>query len=66
MPHPSADGGGAVIEADDAGVIGDHAQVQVQPFLVAPTRDALGNGLSLDIVPMACLNLGDVLFEFDS
>lgn len=60
------DTSGTVLEADGTGVIGEHAAPSVQPFIVAPTRETLGNGLAQDITPMACLNLGDVLFEFDS
>lgn len=65
MADPSAPSG-QVFEADDAGVIAEHAAPAVRPFFVSPTRVDRGNALSQDIVPMACLNLGDVLFEFDS
>jgi hypothetical protein len=57
---------GQIIHADAAGVVGEHPEVAPRPFFAAPTLDDDLNALALDLVPIACLNVGDVLFEFDS
>jgi hypothetical protein len=57
---------GSLIDVADGGVIGEHDPPLARPFFASPTRSEKSNALALDIVPMACLNLGDVLFEFDS
>lgn len=57
----------AIVEAaDDEGTVGLAPPVGAEPFVVAPTNEDLFNVLSLDIAPVACLNLGDLLFDFDS
>ena len=57
---------GTVFQADDSGLIAEHTLPTVRPFFASPTREVKQNAISQAIVPMACLNLGDVLFEFDS
>jgi hypothetical protein len=57
---------GAILHSDETGIIGEHAQPQVRPFFASPTVSTHRNALALDLTPMACLNIGDVLFEFDS
>ncbi len=59
-------GAGQVFEADDSGVVAEHAPQAARPFFASPTTADKKNALSLDVVPIACLNLGDVNFEFDS
>jgi len=60
---------GRIIEADETGVVGEHPEQQARPFFAAPAladQPAQRNGLAIDIRPIACFNVGDVLFEFDS
>lgn len=57
---------GSVIQADETGVIGEHDAPFVRPLFVSPTREDKQNTVGLDVVPIACLNVGDLLFEFDS
>ena len=57
---------GNIHSASDYGVAASHPGFTVQPMLVAPTTAAEANTLSLDLIPVACLSLYDVLFEFDS
>ena len=57
---------GVIISADMGGVIGEHPAVRPRPVFAAPTLEDRFNSIGVDIAPMACLNVGDVLFEFDS
>jgi hypothetical protein len=57
---------GTVLQVLDEGIIGEHPPKPDQLFLASPAIDQTFNVLELDIVPIACLNLGDILFEFDS
>ena len=57
---------GRVIVADANGVVGEHPVPATRPFFAAPTLTDLHNGLAIDVRPIACLNVGDILFEFDS
>ncbi len=57
---------GTLIQDDDGGVIGEHDAPATQTFFASPTKSDKNNAIALDLLPMACLNLGDVLFEFDS
>jgi hypothetical protein len=61
---PSA--GGTVHSSTEHGVVASHPERATQPFLVAPTTASDFNTLGLDLVPVACLSLHDILFEFDS
>src|ERR1051326_8432719 len=63
----SADGAqGTVFLSGASGTVASHAARPVQPVLVAPTTGTDFNVVSLDLVPVACLGLHDVLFDFDS
>jgi outer membrane protein OmpA-like peptidoglycan-associated protein len=46
--------------------VASHPEPIAQPLLVAPTALRDFNTLSLDLVAVACLQLPDMLFEFDS
>ena len=48
------------------GSVGTHPVAEPQPILVAPTTEAAFNTIAQDLIPVACLSLNDVLFEFDS
>lgn len=57
------------VDEDPAAPIGKAASHQpriARPLLVAPTDAADFNALSLDLVAVACIQLPDILFEFDS
>src|ERR1051325_745617 len=58
--------GGTIHDASDLGTVASHAPRATQPFLVSPTHASDFNVLALDLIPVACLGLHDVLFEFDS
>lgn len=61
------DGDGSADGVDaPAGRFAAHPLRLAQPFLVAPTTGAAFNTLSLDLVAVACVQLPDILFEFDS
>src|ERR1051326_2171934 len=51
---------------EDFGIKGLLDPAGEDPFLVAPTTGSLFNTLSIDLVPVACLQLHDVTFGFDS
>ena len=62
-------------QGSDAGVLhhdsefgkaASHPPAETQPFLVAPTSAQDFNTLSIDIIPVACLSLHDILFDFGS
>ena len=70
---PGDNGGGASdtgpdqdLSTGEAGTVASHPSRATQAFLVAPTTAAAFNTLGLDLVPVACLSLPDVLFDFDS
>jgi hypothetical protein len=65
MSDPSVDTG-SVLHADENGVVGEHPQATARPFFASPALGGQANTLAMDIRPIACLNLGDILFEFDS
>lgn len=48
------------------GTVASHPGRETQPFLVAPTTAEDFNTFGLDLIPVACLSLNDILFEFDS
>jgi hypothetical protein len=52
--------------SSDFGRVASHPTRELQPLLVAPTTDALFNTLGLDLIPVACMSLHDILFAFDS
>ena len=62
----SDDGGGGIHNTSTLGTVATHPAREVQPFLVAPTMAEEHNTLALDIVPVACLSLHDILFAFGS
>lgn len=43
-----------------------HQKRETRPLLVAPTTGSEFNTLSLDLAPVACLQMADILFQFDS
>jgi hypothetical protein len=49
-----------------SGTVASHPARDTQPFRVAPTTEDTRNTFGLDLVPVACLSLNDILFEFDS
>ena len=55
-----------VQHASDVGTAASHAVASPQPFRVAPTTTAVFNVLGQDLVPVACVSLNDIAFEFDS
>ena len=57
---------GSILESTEEGVVASHAERQQQPFLASTATEKTFNVLGLDIVPIACLHLGDILFDFDS
>ena len=57
---------GSTIYATEHGTVASHPDRSTQPFLVAPTIASAFNTLGLDIIPVACLSLHDMLFDFDS
>jgi hypothetical protein len=57
---------GTILDSSEEGVIGVHPERRLEPFLAAPATDKQFNVLGLDIEPIACLHLGDILFDFDS
>ena len=57
---------GAILDSSDEGVVASHPERRLQPMLVSTATAATFNVLGLDIVPIACLHLGDILFDFDS
>jgi hypothetical protein len=57
---------GTVHAATEKGTVASHPDVEIQPFLVAPTVAKAFNALALDLNAVACLSLHDVLFAFDS
>ncbi|MGZ5136265.1 MAG: OmpA family protein, partial [Burkholderiales bacterium] len=57
---------GTVDATAQTGTVASHPERLVQPFLVAPTTEKDFNTLSLDLVAVACVQLPDILFEFDS
>ena len=57
---------GAIIEAPDEGIIGEHPRRRQQPFFASTATAATFNVLGFDLEPIACLHLGDILFDFDS
>ena len=63
---PPADAPGTQEPAATAGTVASHPVRFFQPFLVAPTTEQDFNTLSFDLVAIACLQLPDILFEFDS
>jgi hypothetical protein len=62
----STEAGEALDTPAPAGTVASHPERLAQPFLVAPTTEKDFNTLSLDLVAVACLQLPDILFEFDS
>ena len=58
--------GGTIHSSTEHGTVASHPERAIQPFLVAPTAANDFNTLGLDLVPVACLSLHDILFEFDS
>src|SRR4030095_3634903 len=61
-----ADEEGTIIEATEHGIIAAHAPRRTHPFFASTATADTFNVLGLDIVPIACVNLGDLLFDFDS
>src|SRR5262245_56058603 len=59
-------GEGKVHQDTEHGIAASHPERAVQPFLVAPTTGDDFNTFSLDIDAVACVQLRDILFEFDS
>jgi hypothetical protein len=57
---------GTILQSLDEGIVGAHPPRNTQPFLASTATAQTFNVLGLDIVPVACLNLGDILFDFDS
>jgi hypothetical protein len=57
---------GIVHDSSELGIVASHAAREFQPLLVAPTDAEDFNVVSLDLIPVACLGLHDILFEFDS
>src|SRR5438128_494476 len=50
----------------DEGTVASQTLTKLQPLRVAPTVARDFNTIGLDIEPVACLSLKDVVFEFDS
>jgi hypothetical protein len=57
---------GTLLESPEEGIIGIHPERKLQPFLASPATAKTFNVLGIDIEPIACLQLGDILFDFDS
>src|SRR6185503_18306950 len=58
--------GEGIRSSSDRGITATHATREVRPLRVAPTTGEEFNTLALDIEPVACMQLTDVLFQFDS
>ena len=55
-----------ILHASDAGTAASQTPQPQQPFRVAPTTESKFNVLAQDLVPVACISLNDIAFEFDS
>ncbi len=62
----SNDKGAAIRAASKHGVAASHKLPRRPPLLVAPTTEGDFNTLGLDAIPVACVQMADLLFEFDS
>src|SRR5436190_18351341 len=65
MDEPGSDAG-VLHHESEFGKAASHPATETQPFLVAPTSGQDFNTLSIDIIPVACLSLHDILFDFGS
>ena len=59
-------GEGKIHQDTEHGIAASHPERELQPFLVAPTTGDDFNTFALDIDAVACVQLRDILFEFDS
>jgi hypothetical protein len=57
---------GSIRSASSRGIVASHGVRERPALLVAPTTENDFNTLGLDAIPVACLQMADVLFEFDS
>jgi hypothetical protein len=57
---------GVLHHESEFGKAASNAATESQAFLVAPTSKQDFNTLGIDIVPVACLSLHDILFDFGS
>jgi len=65
MGEPGSDAG--VLHHDsEFGTAASHAASGLQPLVVAPTSKQDFNTFGIDVVPVACLSLHDILFDFGS
>ena len=60
------DDSGLVQNESDKFIAADHPAAPSIPILSAPSDDDKHNSLALDLVPLACLCLHDLVFAFDS
>jgi len=58
--------GGLVQWQQEGGTAASHPATETSPMRVAPATGQGFNTLALDLNPVACLELRDILFEFDS
>lgn len=59
-------GSGGVLSGPIHGTVGTHATQERTRALVAPATADEFNVIGLDLIPVACLSLNDILFHFDS
>ena len=57
---------GTVVSSSDLGTTASHPLRVVHSLYVAPSTAGEVNSFALDILPVACMALADILFEFDS
>lgn len=60
------DDSGIVQNETDKFIAASHPAAPSIPILSAPSDDDHHNSLALDLIPLACLNLHDLVFAFDS
>jgi hypothetical protein len=51
---------------DEFGIVASHPAREAQPLRAAPTQEKQFNTFELDLTPVACMSLNDILFAFDS
>ncbi len=55
-----------ILTDNEQGKSANHDKLDARPLFLAPTTEGKLNTISLDLQPVACVSLHDVLFEFDS
>jgi hypothetical protein len=58
--------GGGVLSGSIHGTVGTHSTQDRNSALVAPATADEFNVIGIDLIPVACLSLNDILFQFDS